>query len=316
MCQPNANLEEINKGKSGRAWGLPLAIFAVLILPFLLFFPTIIQAQELPISTPDADGHIYVVVQPNDSLWGIAARAGLTLDALLELNGLQENAVVQPGDLILVAIVIPPATPTSDIPTATLPPPLPTATTIPLRTAVCFLAYDDIDRNGQYDPAEPLWPGVAFTLFNEQEVVANYITDGLSEPYCLENLASGTYHVTRSIARDEILTTEGDWAMTVMAGSVLNLAFGSYREGFAAGEETPDADEQLATRVALTPMATPTEIVPEETSALDDLPVIVVVLAVLSFVLLLGVAVLILWIAIMRLNKSKTVVENEDEDNN
>ena len=53
--------------------------------------PTVTQAQETPTSTPDAEGNIYVIVQPNDSLWSIAARAGISLPELLELNGIDRE---------------------------------------------------------------------------------------------------------------------------------------------------------------------------------------------------------------------------------
>ena len=83
---------------------LPLSVFCLLVIVvWVLARPVNIQAQESPTSTPDAEGNIYVVVQSNDSLWSIAARAGLSLPELLDLNGIEENAVLQPGDLLLIA---------------------------------------------------------------------------------------------------------------------------------------------------------------------------------------------------------------------
>lgn len=116
----------------------------LLVLGAYLFaagFTPPVLAQEQPTSTPDAEGNIYVVVQPNDSLWAIAARAGLSLDDLLTLNDIQENTVVQPGDLLLVGRGDPPATPTSNIPTPTLPPPTFTPTPAPANTAICLTAF-------------------------------------------------------------------------------------------------------------------------------------------------------------------------------
>ena len=248
-------------------------------------------AQGIPTSTPDAEGIITVEVQPDDSLWSIAARAGITIPELLELNGLAESVVLQPGDRLIIARVTPPATATSDIPTPTMVPPTPSPLPIKPRTAVCILAYVDLNRDGDLDEGEALRPSVAFTVYNDQEVVANYVTDGLAEPHCLEDLTPGVYHVTRSLTKDEVLTTEGDWALTLTEGSVLNLAFGSYNESLQALEPTPDPDEQLRTRLALTPEATPTT-TPEPDDDLNGRASLMVGLAIALFALLASLAVL------------------------
>jgi hypothetical protein len=264
--------------------------------------PLTAAAQDAPTSTPDAEGAIRVAVQPDDSLWSIAARAGLTIPELLALNDLTEDVVLRPGDLLIVGQGAPPVTPTPAVPTATLPPPTATATVEKPRTAVCILAYDDRNRDGMYDAAESLRADVAFTVFNETAVVANYVTDGVSEPHCLEGLAPGVYHVTRSLLRDETLTTEGDWALNLAAGSVLNLAFGSYRGSSSAVAMTPDHEQQLQTRMALGPAATPTAVPPA--AARQGSASRLLLLAVAGFVLLLSTAVLTLLFASRRNERS------------
>jgi len=281
------------------ARSLPILI-VVFLAGSLLFKPSISQAQEIPTSTPDAEGNIYIVVQPNDSLWSIAARANLTLPELLQLNEIGEDHVLQPGDLLLTGRVAPPATATSDIPTPTLPPPTPIATSIPLRTAICMLAFEDSNRDGAFDPGEPLRGEVAFTVFNEKKVVANYITDGISEPYCLEGLEAGTYHVTRSMGHNETLTTQGDWAMTLTYGSELNLAFGSYQQEEGEGEASLDSNAQFETRIAGTPVATPTALPQSNSPTIAGIPLMMVLLAIGIIALLLAVAVLIFWFAYTR----------------
>ena len=270
----------------------------ILLLPgvlavYLLFLPLLqpLAAQDNPTNTPDAEGIIYVEVQPDDSLWGIAARAGLSIPELLELNDLQESVVLQPGDRLIVARVTPPATTTPNIPTPTMPPPSPTPTAAKPRTALCIMAYDDLNQDGNLDEGEALRSTVAFTIYNEQEVVANYVTDGITEPHCLEDLSPGAYHVTRSRTQHETLTTEGDWALTLSEGSVLNLAFGSYYDDQQSSEPTPDPDAQLRTRLALTPEATPTV----AAGAAEDpgrVSSLMVGLVISSFALLAGLAVL------------------------
>ena len=55
--------------------------------------------------TPDETGAIVVIVQPGESLWVIAARAGLSLPELLALNDLSGSTVISPGDAIVIGHV-------------------------------------------------------------------------------------------------------------------------------------------------------------------------------------------------------------------
>ncbi|MCA9943201.1 MAG: LysM peptidoglycan-binding domain-containing protein [Anaerolineales bacterium] len=199
----------------------------------LLLWPAalaIVHAQTLPTATPDAEGVIYVIVQPNDSLWGIAGRAGIGLTELLDLNNLTEDALIQPGDRLIVAIVEPPASPTPEAsPTlvATREPPTPTVTPPPGPvTAVCLVACNDENGNGERELTEPLQAGVAFTIFTSEAVVANYVTDGISEPYCLTELEPGDYQITRSVGRAETLTNSGNRTVILAAGDQVMLGFG------------------------------------------------------------------------------------------
>lgn len=185
--------------------------------------------------TPDATGAIIVVVQPGESLWIIAARAGLTLPDLLALNNLTEADVIRPGDVIIIGMGTPaaaaetPVSPENMTPTTTPPPPTLRPTQPPAAATICLSAYEDTNRNGLQDANEPATPGVAFTVFNREVVIANVITDGRAEPHCLPGLAPGEYYVTRSILPGEILTTEGDWALVIANNSTLTQAFGSIR---------------------------------------------------------------------------------------
>jgi hypothetical protein len=223
---------------------------------------------ELPTATPDAEGNIYVIVQPNDSMWLIAARAGITIERLWELNGLSEASVIRPGDRLLVAQVEPAPTPTPE-PTErpTLPPPTPSRTPPPAPvTAVCLTAFVDQNQDGVQDPGEPLRAAVAFTIFNEQAVVANYISDGQSEPHCLE-LPPGTYRLTRSVGRDEALSNDGDVALLLRSGDLVKLAFGSYNRADERVAETAIAPEPTvgggeAMGGAERPLAEPTPVAP------------------------------------------------------
>lgn len=211
--------------------------------------PSSLQAQiPDPTATPDADGIMYAEVQVDDSLWAIASRSRISLDELLALNGMTEDSIIKVGDFLIIGFVTPPATQTSEPTiTPTLSPPTPTFTPLSLpETAVCLLAYVDVNQNGIHDPDEQLRPSVAFTIFTENSVAANYVTTGVSEPYCIQ-LEPGTYQITRSLSQDEHLTTDGDMAVVLRQGDVLDLAFGGYIGATATPSQTPEPVPPTAT---------------------------------------------------------------------
>ncbi|MCB0037917.1 MAG: LysM peptidoglycan-binding domain-containing protein, partial [Anaerolineales bacterium] len=51
-----------------------------------------------PTPTPNADGIILTQAQAGDSSWALAARAGLTLDEFLELNGMSRDDFIKAGE--------------------------------------------------------------------------------------------------------------------------------------------------------------------------------------------------------------------------
>lgn len=271
--------------------------------------PAVAQAPGgAPTATPDAEGVIYAEVQDGDSYWSIAARHGLTIDEIYELNNAGEGAFVQPGELLVVGHADPPATATPEgeeaaaEPTATSAPPTPTPTPAPQTGEVCLVAYDDNNQNGQRDAGESLKGAVAFSIYDGQQVLVNYVTDGNSEPYCIE-LDNGNYRITRSSQPDETLTTDSEWAISVTAGSEQDFEFGSYTgsgEGVTAlsvsdGEEGGDSEETTADTAA---MALPEEnAAAQEDNATDEGGVtrwVVIAAVVVAVLLFVGVLVIIL----------------------
>ncbi len=249
-------------------------------------------AAGAPTATPNAEGIIYAVVQSGDSFWSIAARHGLTLDQIYELNNADASTVLSVGDLVIVATGVPSApaeaatgeaateaTPTTE-PTA--PPPQPTSEpTAEPGGAICLTAFNDDNQNGLMDAAETLRAAVAFTISTSESVVSNYVTDGLSEPYCIRNLPPGSYQITRSVAANEHLTTTGDWTAEVTDGSQTIFEFGSYTDSddmasnSLAAAGTPDqgdgADAAAAEQPAADQPATePTASAPEQSAAAED----------------------------------------------
>ena len=89
------------------------------------------QLTDFPTPTPGSDGRILYVVQADDTLWRISAVTGVSLDELRRLNNLDVDAVIRPGQTLLLGLASPfQATPepgaTQVVPQQPLVPPTPT----------------------------------------------------------------------------------------------------------------------------------------------------------------------------------------------
>ncbi|MFK7801279.1 MAG: LysM peptidoglycan-binding domain-containing protein [Anaerolineae bacterium] len=231
-----------------------------------------------PTPTPNSQGFNEVLVESGDTLWSIAARAGLTLDELLELNpNLNRNSFIGWGDRIVVgkstgsaAGAAPettepePAAEAVEVAEAVEPAPEesaaeseaapeevvevaptaePVATATPSTGSICLRAFDDANSDGVYASGESLRAGVAFTLAKDQAVVSNYITDGVNEPFCIEGLDPGNYRISRSILPNEVATNGTDWGASIIAGSPQQFDFGSrIDDSMMAEAEIAEAD--------------------------------------------------------------------------
>lgn len=208
-----------------------------------------------PTSTPDAEGVIYSVVQAGDSIWSIAAKAGITLDEILELNGLEQGDFVKVGDLLIVGYGDPPgeepeaAETTEEEPVEAEAEPTATPESAPAPAAetteveeeqpaasICLSAYSDENQNGTRDDGEPLRSAVAFTISDVDKVVSNYVTDGASEPFCIEGLAPGNYQITRSLANGEVATNETSQSLVLEEDNATTIEFGSYQDSEAVAQ--------------------------------------------------------------------------------
>lgn len=274
--------------------------------------PAAVSLGIPPTATPNAEGVIYSVVGPGDSLWSMAAKAGISLQQILEYNGLGENAFVHEGQLLVTGYGTPAAaetpepTPTpAEVATlggnsapvddaASAPAPSPTPEVVVVQGGdICLTAYDDDNQNGVRDAGETLMAAVAFTISDGQAVVSNYITDGQSEPYCIRGLDAGSYRITRSRLAQETLTTAGEVAASLTDGAALNLEFGSVvgaapAADAAAGELAAAPDAAAAPEVA---PAETTGAVMDGEGASNGILIAVVVAAVL---LLIAVLIIIL----------------------
>lgn len=299
-----------------------LIVTAMWMVGFILaaaLFSGSLLAQPLdPTPTPNADGVIIVIVQVGDTLWSVAAHAGLTLEELLELNDLTRDSFIQPGQELIIGYAEGSAPPSGTVmatlevtsvvtaaasPTITVTStPAPSATPQPTPETVigpatggsiCLKAFDDTNQNGLHDVGEPVRPAVAFTITNAdtQSVTSNYITDANTDTYCVDDLVAGSYLITRSKTDNEKMTTPDNWAVAIVDGTTMTLAFGSYLD---TSSPTPvaEAEEAGVTDAAANSL---TEVDPSvEEGSSRVITVIVVVAVILAALLLIGVLVVIL----------------------
>jgi LysM repeat protein len=195
-----------------------------------------------PTPTPRPDGAIVHIVEPGDTVFGLALTYGVDVDQLRRLNAGSIGA----GDLIVVGqelMISPPLVQ----PTA-VPPAEPTAeadlvaavAAAPAGASICVLAYHD--RNGDTfrndAAAEELLPGVELTVADATGVLARYTSDGINEPHCF-SFPSGTYRVIQTAPAGYVASGQAEQTVTVADGASLLLQFGSVGDGEGrASDET------------------------------------------------------------------------------
>jgi hypothetical protein len=271
-----------------------------------------------PTPTPNAEGLILVTVQPGDTMWAIAARAGLTLDEFLALNpGLTNQTFIQAGEQYIIGQVT--TTTAAPEPTATItntenseatepeptieptlePSPEPTAepALVSAGGTICLLAFADMNQDGVLNEAESLQEGVFITISAEETVVSNYLTDGVSEPYCIAGLPAGDYRVSRSLAASEVASNGADQEITLTEGAQLDLDFGGYvvetaKAAAPAEEEVAMTanEDAAATSADLGELA---ETTVEESEAGSWLPLVLIGLAAAVFLLMAVILVIL-----------------------
>ncbi len=69
--------------------------------------PTLVATPTLaPTFTPTPPPYITYTVEWGDSLWSIALEFGVTVEALLEANGLSEDTILDMGQELLIPLVL------------------------------------------------------------------------------------------------------------------------------------------------------------------------------------------------------------------
>jgi len=128
--------------------------------------------------TPNADGSVVHPVQQGQTLWDIATAYQVTLRQLYNLNGLNEEAVIHPGDRLVIhpashtatptiTLTLRETSPTTPAPSPTFPTPTPgrTATAATFTTIPSQIAPNTPDEPSpateDRSPADPMWLAIS-----------------------------------------------------------------------------------------------------------------------------------------------------------
>jgi len=200
------------------------------------------HAQLTPFPTPTAgpDGRIVYIVQSGDSLWRIAVVAGISVDELRSLNNLGVDAVISPGQKLLLGL----GGPSAEIPTQGPPPTatseLPTPTPGIGSGIICVLLFEDVNGDALRQEEEPSLQGGAISvndLTGAVNITGETPSGGISDLLfpdpedlgftCFDDLEKGEYNITVAIPDGYNPTTQLNHAMTLNPGEETLIDFGA-----------------------------------------------------------------------------------------
>lgn len=194
-----------------------------------------LQLTDFPTPTPGQDGRILYTVQSDDTLWRIAAVTGVSLDELRRLNNLDVDAVIRPGQVLLLGMASPfQPTPepgaTQVIPQQPLVTPSPT----PLldSSAICALLYLDVNGNAVRDDGEiALADGEVSVTERLGAYSQKATTTFQDEPVCFEQIPPGEYIITMALPGGMNRTTNLNVTVTLVPGDTSYINFGAQPAG-------------------------------------------------------------------------------------
>jgi LysM repeat protein len=197
-------------------------------------------------STPRPDGAVVHIVESGDTLYGIAFQYDVDIEDLRSMNAgsLGANDMLYIGQEIVISGT-PLTTEPTPVPTEEQPTAEPTESTATEGLAsFCISAYHD--RNGddarQID-SEELLPNATITLVGTNGTAGTYTTDGVSEPYCFENLPAGDYVLRQTPPAGYQASGAGEWGVILSTGQIYSRDIGYVRETEGGDGTTAPADD-------------------------------------------------------------------------
>ena len=221
-----------------------IGLGSVLVQPANASLPKVPPSQPTPFltPTPGPDGRIIYIVQIDDSLWRIAAIAGISVEELRARNGLQPEDYINPGMQLELGFGGP-AEPTL------MPGVEPTETPIPLTPTpvfgtgeICILLFVDGNGNARLDEDEqPLASGQVSVADVSGALTGEYTTDLNPEGHCFIDIESGDYNVSAAVPPDHNPTTTMNLPVRLEPGDIKYVQFGA-QPSLVVGDATGGGD--------------------------------------------------------------------------
>jgi len=203
-----------------------------------------LQSTPFPTPTPGPDGRIVYIVQDGETFWTIAAIAGISLEELYALNGIQSSDFAIPGTELLLGFAGP-AEPTVDAGTQITPTSAePTPTPIFSTGEICVLLFYDMNGNARLEEGEPPLAGGQISIVDVTGAVAvDATTEENPEGQCFGDLDAGDYNVSAAVPEAYNATTSMSLPLRLMAGDVKYVQFGA-QPSAATLDELPEVGQE------------------------------------------------------------------------
>lgn len=134
----------------------------------------------------------------------------------------------------------------------------PTSTPTPARGDIRVLVFEDRNGNGVKEDNEVLLAGARIDLANMQRTpLANYITDGSSEPCTFAGITPGNYMVIETDPPGYESTSPNQWAVVVLGGTQFDLYFADRLQPSPTPTLTPEPGATPLPPTELPPTMTP-----------------------------------------------------------
>lgn len=215
--------------------------------------------QQITSPTPDANGRIVYIVQPNDTCLSIALRfMDGDVNQLIQLNDLGEACFITEGQELILGMFEASTATQGPSPTATSN--IPTATPTPGTGAICVMLFDDINGNGRKDPEEFPIAGGAISITDREGITsltgttvidADLTTADELEALCFEDLPEGDYNVSVGPPEGYNPTTIMNYPISITAGDSSILDFGAQTSSAGALVAAQGPDPQQGSRSPL-----------------------------------------------------------------
>jgi hypothetical protein len=186
------------------------------------------QPTAFPTPTPGPDGRIIYIVQERDTFYDIAAIAGITLQELYALNGIQPGDFALPGQELLLGLAGP-AEPTQ-LPDSVTPPTSVEPSPTPLFNTgeICVLLFLDENGNARLEETEGVVQEGQISVIDVNGTLTAEATTGDDpEGTCFEGLEAGDYSVSAAVPPEYNPTTTLNLPIRLQAGDIKYVQFGA-----------------------------------------------------------------------------------------